>query len=92
MQNKKSYQLTIKGRVHNVGFRYHTHEKAIELGINGFVLNKPNGNVYIEAEGYENNLIEFINWCKKGPNWATVIEVNIIEQPLCGYSLFEIKR
>ncbi len=92
MQNKKSYQLTIKGKVQNVGFRYHTHEKATEIGITGFVINKPNGNVYVEAEGNENNLLKFINWCKKGPNWATVIEVIVTEQPVCSFTSFEIKR
>lgn len=88
----KSYQITISGRVQNVGFRYSTHEKAIQIGIKGFVKNLPNGSVYCEAEGNLNDLNEFIAWCHKGPNWATVLNVIKIEQPVCGYEKFEIKR
>lgn len=92
MCNKKSYQLTIKGRVQNVGFRYSTKEKAIQLGIKGFVKNLANGNVYCEAEGELSQITEFIAWCKKGPGWATVIEVFKTEQPLYNYVSFEIRR
>lgn len=92
MDKIKSYQLTISGRVQNVGFRYHTYEKAILCNIKGFVKNLANGNVYCEAEGEPTNLNEFIAWCHKGPNWATVLNVIKIEQPVCGYDKFEIKR
>lgn len=92
VQKLKSYQITIIGKVQNVGFRYHTYEKAIQLNIKGFVLNKANGNVYVEAEGAEESLKEFINWCHIGPNWAHVNELIRIEQPLCNYETFEIRR
>jgi len=92
MQNTKSYQITIIGKVQNVGFRYHTHQKAYEFGIKGFVKNLANGNVYVEAEGDSTQLNEFIKWCHKGPDWAYVIEVVIIEQPPCNFASFEIKR
>lgn len=92
MNQIKSYQLTISGRVQNVGFRYHTYEKAVQLGVKGFVKNMANGNVYCEAEGELSILTEFIAWCHKGPNWATVLEVVQNEQPVCGYDKFEIKR
>lgn len=92
MSGLKSYQLTIIGKVQNVGFRYYTHQKARELGINGYVTNKANGNVYIEAEGNESDLNNFIAWCKQGPDWARVIDLIVIEQPLCNYKTFEIRR
>lgn len=92
MQTKKSYQITIKDRVHNVGFRYHTHNKAIECDVFGFVANRPNGDVYIEVEGSDKNVDEFIKWCYKGPDWAKVLDVIIIEQPLCDFEAFKIRR
>jgi acylphosphatase len=92
VQKLKSYQITIIGKVQNVGFRYHTHEKAIQLNIKGFVMNKANGNVYVEAEGIEDSLMRFINWCNRGPKWAHVNELILIEQPICNYETFEIKR
>ncbi len=92
MKNKKSIQINIAGRVQNVGFRYHTQEKAKQLGINGFVQNQANGNVYIEAEAAENILTQFATWCKKGPDWAKVTDIRITEQPLCGFASFEIRK
>ncbi|MBI9066111.1 MAG: acylphosphatase [Salinivirgaceae bacterium] len=92
MNNIKSVQITVSGRVQNVGFRYATYEKAIEIGITGFVMNQPDGSVYIEAEGTENLLDEFIIWCHNGPNWAKVLDVKIGKQPICNFSTFKIKR
>ncbi len=92
MQNKKSYQLIISGRVQNVGFRHHTQDKALTLGVAGFVKNEPNGDVYVEAEGPDQPVYEFIRWCHQGPSWARVFEVKVVEQPICNYTTFEIKR
>ncbi len=88
--DKISVQIIIKGRVQNVGFRYHTRQKALELGIFGFVKNMPNGTVYCEAEGKQLLVSDFIEWCKKGPTWAKVTSINTQLQPLCNYSVFDI--
>lgn len=92
MQKIKSIQIKIEGRVQNVGFRFHTQDEAIKLGIKGFVTNKPDGSVYSEAEGPEEALDQFILWCHKGPNWARVEHVKITEQPIMGFESFTIKR
>jgi acylphosphatase len=55
-------------------------------------MNKANGNVYVETEGIEDSLMRFINWCNRGPKWAHVNELILIEQPICNYETFEIKR
>lgn len=88
----KSIQITISGRVQNVGFRYSTQQKAKELGINGFVKNKPNGDVYCEAEADEDILNQFVLWCHKGPDWAKVMHVQVNDRPVKGFEKFEIKR
>ncbi|PKP49853.1 MAG: hypothetical protein CVT92_14890 [Bacteroidetes bacterium HGW-Bacteroidetes-1] len=46
----KAVIIQIFGRVQGVGFRYYTVHKAMELGVYGFVQNKGDGSVYIEAE------------------------------------------
>lgn len=92
MEKIKACQLQIFGRVQNVGFRFHTQDEALRLGIKGFVINQPDGSVYVEAEGPEQNLDQFILWCHKGPNWARVIEVKITQQPIMGFESFSIKR
>lgn len=88
---KKAFILKVFGKVQGVGFRYYTHKKANELGLKGYVKNKPDGSVYIEAEGAENNINELIRWCQDGPSWARVTKVELQEIPLAGLSNFEIK-
>ena len=67
--------IKIFGRVQGVLFRASAKKKAEELQIIGFARNEPNGSVYIEAEGEKENLEKFLNWCHKGPLFATVEKV-----------------
>ncbi len=87
-----SKQITITGRVQNVGFRFHAHDMALKLGLTGFVKNQANGNVYCEVEGDENAVAEFIDWCRRGPVWARVSSVDWVEQPLQHFATFQIQR
>ncbi len=88
---RKAYAIKVEGRVQGVGFRFYTVQKAHELGIKGFVENKPDGSVYIEDEGIENHLLEFVQWCHKGPSWARVQKVSFTEMPAIGLTGFKIK-
>lgn len=89
---KKHYKLIVSGRVQGVGYRFSCSEMAHLLDIKGFVKNKRNGNVYIEAEGEENDLVEFISWCRQGPSWAKVIDIDIKEDIPVDYESFQINR
>jgi len=88
---KKSVILIISGVVQNVGFRFYTHRKANELGVKGFVKNMPDGSVYAEAEGDPNVIEAFIDYCKKGPNWARVSDVKIQDAPVKEFKDFTIR-
>ncbi len=90
MMMKKACIIKVYGKVQNVGFRYHTHKKALELNINGFVKNLPDGSVYIEAEGAEENLDLFILWCDKGPLWARVDHVSVQPAPVSDVKGFSV--
>ncbi|MCK9291463.1 MAG: acylphosphatase [Bacteroidales bacterium] len=81
--------ITVYGRVQGVGFRYHTRKQAEVLRITGFVQNKPDGSVYIEAEG--EHLDEFIQWLRIGPAWARIREVVIHPGQPVGYTEFVIR-
>ncbi len=87
----KAYSIRVMGRVQGVGFRYYTEKKAKEIGLTGYVQNQPDGSVLIEVEGHEHQLIEFINWCHKGPQWARVQNVISSEMPPVGYDRFRIR-
>ena len=87
----KAIQINVKGKVQGVGFRYYTKQKAEECHIKGFVQNKADGSVYIEAEGENVDVSTFADWCQRGPEWSRVIECNISEMPLIGFTKFEVK-
>ena len=87
----KSYEIKIFGKVQGVGFRFYTHRKAIEHNLKGYVQNKPDGSVYIEAEGEKENLEQFVLWCNDGPAWARVSKVQSQETAFSGYKEFNIK-
>ncbi|MBW1294213.1 acylphosphatase [Aquimarina litoralis] len=87
----KHYDITVKGKVQGVWYRKSTLEKAQQLGINGIVKNLPNGNVYIEAEGQQDQLQLFLKWCAKGPEYAVVDEVSKTETEILAYEDFQIR-
>lgn len=72
MEGKQHYNIIVKGHVQGVGFRWSAARAANYLGIKGFVKNMPDGSVYIEAEGPETDLEEFVQWCRKGPSFGQV--------------------
>lgn len=87
----KYIKLTVKGRVQGVWFRASTKKQADDLGVRGFVRNLVNGNVYIEAEGTQEQLQLFVIWCKNGPILAHVSEVIEQKGNLQHFTDFEIR-
>jgi acylphosphatase len=89
---KKKVTIHISGRVQGVFFRASTKAKAEELGVFGYVQNESDGSVYIEAEGEENVLEDFIAWCKRGPELAQVTNCAVKSEEVRGYRNFIIYR
>lgn len=87
----KSIKINVYGKVQGVGFRYSALQKANELGITGFVKNRNDGSVYIEADGEPEVLEQFILWCKQGPSWSRVDDIKVVEIPYNNYGNFGIK-
>lgn len=88
----KNYQLTITGRVQGVGFRYSAVQKAKEHDIRGYVKNKYDGSVLIEAEGEETDLDHFILWCHRGPFSARVDNVIRVSGSVKDFPSFTVKH
>lgn len=86
----KTFRINVKGRVQGVFFRVSTREKAIGLGLKGWVRNEPDGSVLIEAEGSEKEMVEFIEWCKIGPPSSKVESISKEELGMQGYAEFSI--
>jgi len=72
----KNISINVQGRVQGVFFRASTKQKAEELGISGWVKNKKDKSVSIEAEGKEEALKQLLAWCRQGPHQALVKKVN----------------
>ena len=88
----RSYKISIKGKVQGVNYRYTAQAMAHQLNLTGFVQNEHDGSVLAHAEGEEENVQKFIDWCNIGPKDADVTEVKPEEQEPQGYQTFEIKR
>jgi acylphosphatase len=88
----KHFNIKVYGRVQGVFFRASTKTQADALGINGFVRNEKDETVYIEAEGEEENLNKFLEWCKQGPKYAVVDSLEVIESEIRPFNNFVILR
>jgi len=88
----KHYNLKIFGRVQGVGFRFMAMEAAYKYQIMGYVKNVKDGSVYLEAEGMEDNLRRFLEWCQSGVLRARVERIEVEEGVLKDYKSFDIQR
>jgi acylphosphatase len=88
----RSYKIIIRGKVQGVGYRYNAQAMAHKLNLTGFVKNQFDESVLAHAEGEEENIHKFIEWCNTGPRLSDVTEVQSEEQDVKGYQTFEIKR
>ena len=75
MTEMASLHAVVYGHVQGVFFRAFVLEKAVGLGLHGYVCNLPSGQVDVYAEGLKNNLESLLEDLKVGPPRATVTEV-----------------
>ena len=91
LQNNLTVNMVIIGKVQGVGFRYFVLRQAQELGISGWVSNKPNGHVEALAQGDKEDLDQFIAKVKEGPSLSRVDDVILNwEDGQENYTSFEI--
>ncbi len=85
--------ITVTGRVQGVFFRAYTEKKANELGVVGYVMNQPDGAVFIDAQAEEAVVKLFVEWCHKGSPISSVDSVDVQDvNELSEISDFQIKR
>ncbi len=88
----KHYDITITNQSSTPGFRFSVMDRAYRLNIKGYVRRKRSGGLFIEAEGQDEDLQVFIEWCRKGPLGAVITEVSVKESEVKNYTAFEIQH
>jgi acylphosphatase len=75
MTGDVAWRLVVLGRVQGVGFRWWTVDMAERLGLRGWVRNRRDGSVEIQAIGPRDLLEALALACESGPGAARVSAV-----------------
>ena len=72
----KSYRFVVRGRVQGVFFRQSGRERAVQLGLDGWIRNRADGAVEGEVAGGDAAALEaFRDWLQRGPPKAQVSDL-----------------
>ena len=82
-------RVVVRGVVQGVGYRFSAARAAGTRGVAGWVRNRHDGAVEAVLEGEAAAVESMIEWCRRGPPYADVREVEVHdEEPegLAGFS------
>ena len=79
---EKAVKLRIFGRVQGVSYRYYAYQKALQLGVSGWVRNKLNGSVEALIQGSNEQVSAMARWCHRGSPMAVVESVEQEDIPV----------
>jgi acylphosphatase len=68
-------RVVVHGHVQGVFFRDSTRRRASELGVAGWVSNRPDGAVEAVFEGAPDAVSAMVDWSRRGPRGAEVDRV-----------------
>jgi acylphosphatase len=82
-----TYQLTIKGYVQGVGFRFYVEQSAKAAGVTGEVWNDKDGHVLAIVQHQDENLLKaFTERMRNGPGRVDdVVETTIEKESYAGF-------
>lgn len=69
---QKRLHMIVRGRVQGVYYRATARREARQLGLTGWVKNRPDGSVECLVEGEEDDVKDFLSWAQHGPTTARV--------------------
>ncbi|MCK5242512.1 acylphosphatase [bacterium] len=77
MKAEKRIRAKVQGRVQAVGFRFFVQQMAGVYCLTGFVRNRNDASVLVEAQGEKEKVEKFIAQLRKGPRLALVESVTV---------------
>jgi len=83
--------IFINGKVTGVFFRAFIRERAINLGLNGWVKNLDENTVEAVFEGDKEKVDKMTELCKKGPSEAKIKKIEIVNEKIKGERSFIVK-
>ena len=84
-------RVRVRGRVQGVFFRGSTQARAEELGLAGWVCNRPDGSVEAVFEGRGTAVEQAVSFCREGPRGARVDAVEVVEETPEGLVGFDVR-
>ncbi|MGB0851353.1 MAG: acylphosphatase [Bacteroidia bacterium] len=88
----KCSKVRVEGKVQGVYFRVSAKQKAMNLGVNGYVKNESDGSVSFEIEGEEDAVSSMVQWCRSGPALARVSHLEVNNSAERNFVDFQIKK
>jgi acylphosphatase len=71
----KVLHVAITGRVQGVGYRAWAANRALQLGLKGWVRNRRDGSVEAVFKGEEQAIVNMVDECWRGPRSAAVNDI-----------------
>ncbi|MBM3115453.1 acylphosphatase [Jeongeupia naejangsanensis] len=87
-------RLRVHGRVQGVGFRFYTVREALARNLTGWVRNRTDGTVEIQAQGRAAEIDDFLLWVHRGPDSARVDRLDVTDagiEALTGFCEIETR-
>jgi DNA ligase D-like protein (predicted 3'-phosphoesterase) len=84
-------RVAVRGHVQGVFFREATRQRALELGVLGWVRNGEDGDVLVHAEGPSRAVEGLVDFLREGPPAARVSELDVEPAKVEGHEQFAIR-
>jgi acylphosphatase len=84
-------RVVVHGRVQGVFFRDSVRRQALDAGVTGWVENRPDGAVEAVFEGAADAVGRTVEFCRRGPPRAEVLDVECFDEAPEGVSGFSVR-
>jgi acylphosphatase len=91
VEDRTRVHVFVAGDIEKVNFPQAVADKAIELGVTGWVRSLADGRVEAVLEGPRDEVYRVVGLCRSGPNGVRVAGVQVDREPPQNETTFSIK-